>query len=262
MAARAIWKGSLKLGSTKVPIKLYSAVEDQGIHFHILDSKTRTRVKQHVVNPETDEEVPREDVRKGFEIERGTFVLLEESELEKLEPQGSRDIEVLQFVAPEEINHQWYERPYYAGPDGDADAYFALAEALRNREKEGVVRWVMRGKQYFGALRAEGDYIVIVTLRNSEEVLSASELPSMRGRPVDAKELRMAEQLVGMLEGDFNPADFADEYRDRVMQLIKAKAKGRKPKLKVVRNKTAATSLSSQLAASLKSAKREEKKVA
>src|SRR4051812_16635330 len=126
MGARAIWAGHLKLGSTSLAVKLYSAVEDKSVHFHILDAKTKSRVKQHMVNPDSGEEVPSKDIRKGYEVERGTFVLLDEDELSKLEPKGGRDIEIPRFVAAGRISHLWYERPYYLAPDGDSDDYFAF----------------------------------------------------------------------------------------------------------------------------------------
>src|SRR6266508_3555855 len=177
MAARAIWKGDLKLDSTKVPVKLYSAVQNQTVRFHILDERSKTPVKQHMVDPDSNEEVSPEEIQKGFEVEPGTFVVLNEEELESLEPEPSREIEITQFVPPAEIAPEFYDRPYYLGPDGDQAAYFALAGALRNKEKEGVARWVMRKQPYVGALRVEGDHLVLFTLRNAEEVLSAKDLP-------------------------------------------------------------------------------------
>src|SRR5262245_25628522 len=130
MAARAIWKGKLKLGSATLPVNLYSAVVDKTVRFHILDEKTETRVKQHMVNPETGEEVPGDEIQKGYQVEPGTFVILKREELEKLQPKPSREIEITRFVSPQEIGSLWYDRPYYLGPDGDAKAYFALADAL------------------------------------------------------------------------------------------------------------------------------------
>src|SRR4029078_4975805 len=103
MTARAIWKGELKLNSTKVPVKLYSAVKDQTVRFHILDQKSKTRVKQHMVEAESGKEGMTEEIQKGFEIEPGTFGILKKEELEKLEPEESREIELTQFVPPEEI---------------------------------------------------------------------------------------------------------------------------------------------------------------
>src|SRR5579885_2191726 len=172
MAARAIWSGALKIGSKRLPVKLYSAVEDQSIHFHLLDAKTKSRVKQHMINPETGEEVAREDIRKGYEVDRGAFVLLEDEELESLEPKASKDMDITRFVPADAISHVWYERPYYLGPDGDSADYFALAQALKNENKEAVAQWVMRGKSYAGALRVNGDYLVLITLHHAEEVLS------------------------------------------------------------------------------------------
>ena len=137
MAARAIWKGDLKLDSTKVPVKLYSAVQDQTVRFHILDEKTKTRVKQHMVDAESGKEVATEEIQKGFEVEPGMFVILDEEELESLEPEASREIEIEQFVPPEEIAPEFYDRPYYLGPDGDQTAYFALASMLCWRARFG-----------------------------------------------------------------------------------------------------------------------------
>jgi len=103
MAARAIWKGELKLNSTKVPVKVYSAVKDQTVRFHVLDEHSRTRVKQHMINPDSGDEVANEEIQKGFEVEPGTFVILEQKELESLEPKASREIEVKRFLPPAAI---------------------------------------------------------------------------------------------------------------------------------------------------------------
>ena len=256
MAARAIWKGNLKVDSTKVPVKLYSAVQDHTVHFHILDEKSKTRVKQHMVEPDSGKEVASEEIQKGFEVEPGTFVILETEELEKLEPEASREIEITQFVPPEEIPPEYYERPYYLGPDGDQVAYFALAEALRNKEKEGIVRWVMRKQPYVGALRAEDDHLVLFTLRHTEEVLSAKDLPRPAGRAPDKKELSMAKQLVELLEGEFDPKDYKDEYRERVMEFIEKKAKGHKPRLRLVKTKRKSGALDKVLSRSIEALKK------
>src|SRR5437660_6194877 len=259
MAARAIWKRDLKLNSTNVPVKLYSAVQDQTVRFHILDEKSKTRVKQHMVNAETGKEVSREEIQKGFEVEPGTFVILDEKELESLEPEASREIEIEQFVPPDEIAPEYYDRPYYLGPDGDSAAYFALAEALKNKEKEAVVRWVMRKQPYVGALRAEDDHLVLFTLRNTEEVLSAKDLPRPAGRAPEKRELAMATKLVGLLKGEFDPKEFKDEYRERVMEFVEKKAKGHKPRLHLVKSKKKTTSLDKVLSKSIESLKKQKK---
>jgi DNA end-binding protein Ku len=259
MAARAVWKGELKIGSAKIPVKLYSAVVDRTVHFHILDDKHLMRVKQHMVNPDSGDEVANEEIQKGYEVQPGKFVIITDEDIESLEPKPSREIEITEFVPPEAISQQWYERPYYLAPDGDQKAYFALVEALKNREVEGIAHWVMRNKAYVGALRAEGDYLMLVTLRNAEEVISARDLPKPAGRAPTQKELSMAKQLVGLLEGEFNAADYKDEYRERVMEFIKQKAKGKAPRLRALKSKRKAASLDSVLQKSLQSLRKEKR---
>ena len=257
MAARAIWKGELKIGSTKIPVKLYSAVNDRTVRFHILDERHRKRVKQHMIDPDSSEEVSNEEIQKGFEVEPGTFVILTDDDLKSLEPEPSREIEITEFVPPEKVSEQWYERPYYLGPDGDVKAYFALAEALSKRERIGIAHWVMRNKSYVGALRAQDDYLFLFTLRNANEVISARNLPQPAGREPSEKEVNMAKHLVSLLAGEFDPSDYKDEYRERVMEFIAKKAKGRAPKLSSVKAKRQTTSLDSVLAKSIASLKKE-----
>jgi DNA end-binding protein Ku len=255
MAARAIWKGELKLDRTKLSVKLYSAVEDRNVRFHILD-RSRTRVKQHMVEPDSGKEVPNEEIRKGYEIEPGRFVILEEADLKKLIPEPSREIEISEFVPVEAIPQQFYERPYYLGPDGDQSSYFALAEALENQQREGIARWVMRNKMYTGALGAKDGYLTLYTLRNANEVIAADELPHPAGRAPTKKELDLAKHLVSLLEGEFNPAEYKDEYRERVLEFIAKKAKGHAPRLAAVKTKRKTTSLDSVLAKSIASLKK------
>ena len=256
MPARAMWKGSLVMGSESLPVKVYSALEDRSIHFHVLEKSTLMRIVQHMVNPETGEQVASDQIQKGYQAEPGVYVRLTPEELEQTKPEDSRSIEILRFVPSDHIDQQWYDRPYYLAPDdSDSESYFALAEALEQEGREGVGRWVMRKKRYVGALRAERGYLLLITLKFAEEVLSASELPRPAGRAPDAKELQMAEQLVGALEDDFRPADFRDEYRERVLKFIEAKGSGHKPRLEVVTRRKESKSLVGRLAASIKKAR-------
>ena len=262
MAARAIWKGELKLGTTRVPVKLYSAVQDRTVRFHVLDDRQKKRVKQHMVDPDSGDEVPTEEIQKGYEIEPGKYVILTAEDLEKLQPPPSRDIEIVEFVPQTKISQQWYDRPYYAGPDGDDKEYFALVEALQNKESEGIAHWVMRNKYYSGALRAVDDYLFLFTLRDANEVILADELTKPSGAAPTQKELTMAKQLIEILQGEFNPADYKDEYRERVMEFIEKKAKGHAPRLKAVKAKRSTTALDSVLAKSIESLRKKEKRAA
>lgn len=256
MPARAIWKGQLRVGTHKLPVKLYSAVEDKSVRFHILDDTKRNRVKQHMVDPDSGSEVETADIRKGYEIEPGKFVILEDEELNKLKPEPSREIEISEFVPIESIPQQFYERPYYLGPDGDQKDYFALAQALESQEREGIAHWVMRNKAYSGALGAQGGYLILSTLRNEGEVIEAESLPKPSGRSPAKKEIELAIHLVSLLEGEFEPSSYKDEYRERLLEFIEKKAKGHAPRLKAVKSKRKTTSLDSVLAKSIASLKK------
>jgi DNA end-binding protein Ku len=256
MAARAIWKGTIRFGDVEVPVKLYSAVQDRSVHFRLLHAKDLQPVRQQMVNPDTGKVVEYEDVQRAFETESGDLVMLEPEELAGLEPEPSRDIEVTRFVEPAVISHQWYDRPYFLGPDGDDEAYFALVEALRKQAVEGVARWVMRKKEYVGALRIEDDHLMLITLRHAGEVVPASALDAPAGRALDKREVNMAVQLVSALEDDLDMTEFRDEYRDRVMELVEAKAEGKVIRFPEAPKREADASLEEMLAKSVKAAKR------
>jgi DNA end-binding protein Ku len=255
--ARAMWKAVIRFGSAEVPIRMYAAVQDRDVRFRLLVEKTKTPVKQRMVNPETGEPVAYEEIRRGYETGAGTFVLLDETDLAALEPEPSREIEVTRFLKPTVINHQWYDRPYYLGPDGDAGAYAALARALAAEDVEGLAHWTMRRKRYRGALRSTGTHLLLITLRSAEEVVPASSLEAPQGRRLDARELKMAEQLIDALAGEFDPAQFRDEYRKRVLDLVAKKAKGETVQVRKFRPKKQPTkSLADVLEASVKAAGR------
>jgi DNA end-binding protein Ku len=255
-----MWKASIRFGDVAVPVKMYSAIQTQGVHFRLLHEKDLEPVKQQMVNPVTGKVVPSENIRRGFEVERGVFVFVDDEELEKLEPEASRDIEVKRFVPPEAIGHAWYDRPYFLGPDEDEESYSSLVEALESQKREGIARWVMRKKSYAGALRAEGDRLMLITLRRAGEIVPASALEAPGGRALDDREVRMAKQLIEALEDEFDPAAYRDEFRDRVMELIEAKASGRSiPRKKAEKKKVAEKSLASILEQSLQHAKREKR---
>jgi DNA end-binding protein Ku len=215
-----------------------------------------------MIDPDSGEEVPSEEIQKGYEIEPGKYVILTAEDLEKLEPPPSRDVEIVEFLPENTISQQWYERPYYVGPDGDVKSYFALVEALKKKEREAITNWVMRNKYYAGVLRAVGDYLLLFTLRDAKEVILADELTKPAGAAPTQKELAMAKQLVGMLEGEFDPKAYKDEYRERVTEFIKKKARGRAPRLQPVKLKRKTTALDSVLAKSIESLRRKEKRAA
>ncbi|HUJ14003.1 MAG TPA: Ku protein [Thermoanaerobaculia bacterium] len=255
--AQAIWKGVIKIGSVRLPVKFYSAVHDESVHFRLLHKTDHAPVKQKLVSSATGDELSAGDIRKAYPVTPRQMVILEDEELDKLEPKSSRDIEIKKFVDPDTIDHRLYERAYFLGPDGDSGDYFAAAEALRKKGKEGVARWVMRNREYAGALRYEDGYLMLITLRYAEEVIDANALEAPSGRALNPREVQMAGQLIEALESEFDPTQYHDEYRARVLELIKTKQRGGKVKVKAFRpKKTDDQSLDRVLAASLARAKK------
>ena len=252
---RAIWKGIIRLGTVPVPVKLYGAVEEKTIHFRLLHRKDTTPVRQEMVHPETGEVVPAEAIRHGYETETGEMIILTDEELQGLEPQPSREIEVIRFLPGSAIDHRWFEHPYYLGPDGDPESFFALAAALDGAGSEGLARWSMRNKEYFGVLRLQEHYPVLISLRHAEEVVQLADLKIPAGREMDQRELALAEQLVSALAGSFDPAQYRDEYRARVMGLIAGKASGKVIQLRKAAPKKTTRDLKKALAGSLRIAR-------
>lgn len=260
--ARAIWKGVVHIGSLEVPVKLYSAVKDQSVRFRLLHKTDKQPVKQKLISSGTSDAVDYKEVRKAFPLARGRMVVLEKEELEELEPKDSRDVVVTRFVSPSEIDHRWYERAYFLGPDGNQKAYFAAAAALERKKKEGIARWVMRDREYIGALRTEDGYLMLIVLRHADEIIAAEALKPPGGRPLQKREVEMATQLISALHGEFDPSQYRDEYRARVLELVEAKAAGGgKQKVKVFRpRKVKDDEITDALAASLAATKAAPKK--
>jgi DNA end-binding protein Ku len=247
-----MWKGVIHFDSIRVPVKLYGAVEDRNVHFRLLHRQDLEPVHQHLVNPDTDEVVPYEETRRAYVTESGDRVLLEPSELEALEPESSRDIEILSFLPAHEIDHRWYDRPYYLGPDEDSAEFFALAEALEAMQVEGLARWVMRNKSHVGALQLYQGYPMLMSLHHTEEVVPVEALKPPEGPPLDKRELGMARQLIEMLESEFQPQEYHDEFRDRVLEMLAAKALGKQVKKHVPKPRVSKMDLSQALESSIR----------
>jgi DNA end-binding protein Ku len=256
MAARALWKAQLVVGRRRIAVSLLSAVQEQAVRLHLLHQQDHVRVKQRMVDAASGDAVAYEDALRGVEVERGRFVVIEPGELAALVPKPSRDIEVVSFVPRDGVDHRWYSRPYYLAPDrGHADDYFALAQALEQTGRDGFARWTMRQREYAGALRLHDGYLALIALRHAGEVVVASELKAPEGRAFDERERELAKKLVGALAGPFEHEPFRDEYRERLLELVEQKRKGKKiTARKWQPEKVADDSLAAALERSLKSA--------
>jgi DNA end-binding protein Ku len=257
MTARAMWKADLALGETKVPVKLYAAVRDTKAHFRLLHAADHAPVKQQMVDPETGQPVVSEQLEKAVAVDRGVYVLLTEEEQAALAPKPSRLISVEQVVAPSAVDERWFDRPYYLGPDGDDEGYFALAEALKKREAIGIAHWVLRNKRYVGALQASGGYLLLDTLRYAQEIVEVAAVNPGANRAPDKREIALAEQLIGALEDRFDANEFRDEYQEQLQGLLAAKAAGKVVRFPKAAKREQRDSLVASLQASLKGRRKE-----
>ncbi len=228
--ARAIWSGAISFGLVNVPVKLYTATSPKTVRFNQLSAKTGARIRQKRVDPTTDEEVPYEDIVKGYEITPDRFVTITNEELEALDPKATRTVDIEEFVDLADIDPIYYDHNYYLAPTaGGAKAYRLLLDAMREAGKVGIGKVVLRSKQQLCALRPTGDVLALTTMLWGDEVLSPDrldEIGEIEEAQATDRELKMAEQLIDSLSADFEPTKFHDEYREQVLALIEAKANG------------------------------------
>jgi DNA end-binding protein Ku len=228
--ARAIWSGAISFGLVNVPVKLYSATSPKTVRFHQLSRDTGARIKQKRVDPSTGDEVPFEEIVKGYEITPDRYVVIEPEELEALDPKATRTIDIEEFVEISEIDPIFYDHNYYLAPTaGGAKAYRLLLDAMREAGKVGIGRVVIRSKQQLCALRPTDDVLTLTTMLFGDEVLSPDRIDELDGLEEAAatdRELKMAQQLIDSLSAEFEPTRYHDEYRERVLDLIERKAAG------------------------------------
>ena len=203
---RSMWTGAISFGLVTVPVKLYSALDRKTVRFHQLSGKTGVRVVQKRIDPQSGEEVPYENVVKGFEVAPDRFVVIEPAELDTLQPKKTKAIEIEDFVELSQIDPIFYDHPYYlaAGPGG-AKPYRLLLEAMRETEKVAIARVVIRSKEQLVAIRPIGDVLGMATMLFADEVLSPERLddvPDPAELKINKRELDIAKQLVGSLAGD------------------------------------------------------------
>ena len=226
---RAIWTGAISFGLVNVPVKLFSAVQRKGVRFNQLDSEGNVRIQQKRVNPLTGEEVPYERLVKGYEVAPDRYVIIEPDELEALEPHRSRTIDILDFVELAEIDPIFYDHPYYLAPGaGGSKPYKLLLDAMRETGKVAIAKVVIRNKEALVAVRPAGDLLQMDTLIFFDEVVPHDRIDELPDDSIETteRELAMAKQLVESLATTWQPEQYKDEYREKVMAMIERKAAG------------------------------------
>jgi DNA end-binding protein Ku len=226
---RSIWRGAISFGLVNVPVKLYSAVSKKTVRFNQLHDADGARIQQKRVCSVDGEEVPYENIVKGFEIAPDKYVVITPDELDALDPAKTRSIDIEDFVDLSQIDPLYYEHPYYLVPDtGASKAYKLLLEALRETGKVAIARVVLRSKEYLVAIRPAGEVLTMETMLFADELIPADrldELPEADAKATD-RELAMARQLIEAQATEFDPGKYRDEYRERVLELIERKAAG------------------------------------
>lgn len=227
--ARSIWNGCLAVGELRVPVKLYGAVEDRGVHFHEVHAKEGAPLEHRRFDPETDREVRGETLVKGFEVGDGEYVVLSDDELRGVDGRHAKLCEIEQFAPAEQVDPVWYDKPYHLGPrDGSDDGYALLHAALARVDRVGIGRIVLRTREQLVALRALPDGVLgLSTLRFADEVVAPESLDQpASARAPGARELRLAQALVEALSEPFDATAYDDDHRAALLELIERKAEG------------------------------------
>jgi DNA end-binding protein Ku len=227
---RSIWTGAISFGMVTVPVKLYSAINRKNVRFHQLNGKDGVRIAQKRVDPQSGEEVPFENIVKGYEIAQDRYVVIEPGELEALAPKKTKTIEIEDFVELVQIDPIYYDHPYYLAPGpGGAKPYRLLLDAMSETGKVAIARVVIRSKEQLVALRPMGDALGMATMIFADEVQppeSIEEIAEVKEIKTTKRELEIAKQLVESLAGDFQPERYTDSYREQILDMIERKAQG------------------------------------
>jgi DNA end-binding protein Ku len=254
---RAIWSGTISFGLVNVPVKLHTATEEKDVSFHQFSEKG-DRIKNKRVSEKTGREIDFKDIVKGYEVSKGKFVIVTPEELESVDPGPKRTIEIEDFVELSEIDPIYYVKTYYLAPDsgqGATRAYALLREAMSKSEKIAIGRFVMRTKQYLVALRPVDKVLTLTTLYFSDEVRDWKDLDVPGAIKLKPREMEIAERLIDSLTTTWKPEKYDDTYRERVLKLVKDKAKGKEIVVEEREEPAKVTDLLAALEASVKEAR-------
>src|SRR3972149_1829887 len=225
--ARAIWSGSIAFGLINIPVKLFSATQEYQLSFNQLRKSDNSRIKYMGVAAADGQEVPYEDIVKGYEIEEGVYVIIDEDDIAKASPKKTQTIEILTFTNEDEIDSIFFEKPYYTAPEKNASrAYVLLREALKKSKKVAVCKFILRTKENLAILKPEGDALILNQIRFTSEVREREHLNLPSADAMNEKELDLALSLVDQLSEPFKPEQYRDPFTEEIKQIIEKKAQG------------------------------------
>lgn len=254
---KAVWKGSINFALVSIPVKLYSATHKRDVGFHMLHNKCSTplRYERHCYT--CDATVAWEDAVHGYEFEKGKFVVVTDDDLESLPQKKSKSISITEFVAAKDIEPIFFDKTYYIEPEEGAEkSYALLRETLARTGRVPLAKIVFKEKEHIAAIMAHEDVLTLHTLFYADEIVRAGALNLPEKIKVEKKELDLATELVESFTGSFDIKGYRDEYRDALMDLIKAKIEGKKVKVAPAKEARKVVSLMDALKRSLKEKKR------
>ena len=225
---RSIWKGALSFGLVNIPIAMYTASRDKEVSFVLLHKKDLSEIRYARICKTEDKEVPWNEIVKGYEYEKGNYVILDEKDFEKANLKKTKTIEIMNFVDDDEIDSIYFVKPYFLEPEKNAEnAYGLLREALIKSKKVGLAKYVLRNKEHIAVVKVHDNMLVLNELRYQNELLSSEDLRIPQEKNLKAKEIDIAIQLVNQLTIPFEPKEYKDTYAEELKQIIKQKSKGR-----------------------------------
>src|SRR5437667_5481721 len=229
MAARATWKGFLKIALVSIPIKVFPATESSGsISFNQLHGECRTRIQQKRWCPQCNREVPLSEIVKGYEFEKGRYVIMSDEDFDKVRPESTRVIDLVQFAEDSAIDPMYVDRTYYLAPDGGmaSEAFAVMRDGMKG--KVGVGKLALYGREYLVAVRPHERGIVMHTLHHAAEIRTIDAVEELGSVPTAVKpeEIKLAKQVIGTFEAPLNLHDYKDEYREGLQRIIEAKIAG------------------------------------
>lgn len=227
---RAIWTGSLSFGLVNIPVRLYSGAESgSGLDLNMLHKKDLSPIRYVKVCRADGKEVAYEDIVKGYEYQKGDYVVLTDEDFKRANAKKTKTIEITEFTAEDEIDIRYFEKPYYLEPEKGADKPYALLrEALGRSNKIAIAKFVLRNREHVAAIKPVGQALVLNQMRFTSEIREPAGL-KLPGQAAEGKEIDMALKLIDQLTEPFVPEDFNDEYTEELEKLIEAKAKGKRP---------------------------------
>jgi DNA end-binding protein Ku len=228
---RALWNGSLAFGLVNIPVELHTAVRDHRPRFRMLHARDKSPVRFERVCIRDGKPVAWEDLVKGYEVTKGHFVVMTRDDFKAAAVEKTKTVDIIDFVQAEEIDDRYFEVPYYLTPGrGGERSYALLREALRESGRVGIAKFVLRDAQHLAAVEVIGDALVLSVMRFADELVEVKQFDFPRAE-VRKQELAMAKTLIKNLEAKWDPSKYADQYRENLLRIIRAKSKGKTAKL-------------------------------